>query len=375
MRNTVGVTDMPGRSRCSGILARVEHDLHRHALHDLDEVAGRVLRRQQAEARAGRAGDAVDLAVELRAAVARRPSIVDALARRACSRSCVSLKFAVTQTSSSGTIAISGWPAWTTWPGFDRLLRLTMPRDRRLDRRCTGGSARPARARPAPAATSRLGRRGARLGRRDLLRRRSARSASSARACSLAGARLRQPALGDPDAGFGLGDLRPRRVDGGALRLGGRDGRVELLLRDLVLGEQALQPLDVARGLGRVGFRLAQPRLRRDERALAPPRSPCSAPATPLCACSRRPRAVDTLLAAVVEVIGTLLCGRDRARLGVGELGARAVDRDLVVARIDLRPARCRPRPAGCRRPRLWGPCRRRAPRSASRARRPAHRR
>ena len=45
-----------------GILTRVEHDLHGHALHDLHEVAGRVFRRQQAEARAGRAGDAVDLA-------------------------------------------------------------------------------------------------------------------------------------------------------------------------------------------------------------------------------------------------------------------------------------------------------------------------
>src|SRR5215213_10268011 len=31
------------------MLTRVEHDLHGHALHDLDEVAGRVLRRQQAE--------------------------------------------------------------------------------------------------------------------------------------------------------------------------------------------------------------------------------------------------------------------------------------------------------------------------------------
>src|SRR5207237_32569 len=45
-----------------GILPRIEHDLHRHTLYHLDEVAGGVLRRQQAEAGAGRTGDAVDLA-------------------------------------------------------------------------------------------------------------------------------------------------------------------------------------------------------------------------------------------------------------------------------------------------------------------------
>ena len=43
----------------------VEHDLHRHALHDLDEVAGRVLRRQQAEERAGAALDRLDAPVGL----------------------------------------------------------------------------------------------------------------------------------------------------------------------------------------------------------------------------------------------------------------------------------------------------------------------
>ena len=59
---TVGVTDMPGPQQMLRILPGLEHDLHRHALHDLDEVAGRVLRRQQAEPRAGGAGDAVDLA-------------------------------------------------------------------------------------------------------------------------------------------------------------------------------------------------------------------------------------------------------------------------------------------------------------------------
>ncbi len=42
----------------------VEHDLHRHALHDLDEIAGGVLRRQQAEGGAAAGLDAVDLAFE-----------------------------------------------------------------------------------------------------------------------------------------------------------------------------------------------------------------------------------------------------------------------------------------------------------------------
>src|SRR5690349_11428052 len=42
----------------------VEHDLHRHPLHHLDEVAGGVLRRQQAEARAGAALDRIDMALE-----------------------------------------------------------------------------------------------------------------------------------------------------------------------------------------------------------------------------------------------------------------------------------------------------------------------
>ena len=50
------------------ILPGIEHDLHRHALHDLDEVPGCVLRRQETEPRPGGAGDAVNLAVERAAA-------------------------------------------------------------------------------------------------------------------------------------------------------------------------------------------------------------------------------------------------------------------------------------------------------------------
>ena len=55
---------MPGRSRCSAILAGVQRDLHRHALHHLDEVAAGVLGREQAEAGPGGRGDAVDVPVE-----------------------------------------------------------------------------------------------------------------------------------------------------------------------------------------------------------------------------------------------------------------------------------------------------------------------
>src|SRR5262245_43600545 len=51
------------------ILAFVQDDLHRHPLDHLDEVAGRVFRRQQAESGAGGRGDAIDLAGEGFAAV------------------------------------------------------------------------------------------------------------------------------------------------------------------------------------------------------------------------------------------------------------------------------------------------------------------
>src|SRR5262245_28133668 len=47
-----------------GILSRFEDDLHGHALHNLDVVAGGILRRQQAEFCTGRSGDAVDVPLE-----------------------------------------------------------------------------------------------------------------------------------------------------------------------------------------------------------------------------------------------------------------------------------------------------------------------
>src|ERR1700685_2471946 len=43
----------------------VEHDLHRHALHDLDEVAAGVFRREDSERLAGAALDRIDVALDL----------------------------------------------------------------------------------------------------------------------------------------------------------------------------------------------------------------------------------------------------------------------------------------------------------------------
>jgi hypothetical protein len=147
--------------------------------------------------------------------------------------------------------------------------------------------------------------------------------ASSARACC------------SPDAGFSFGHLRARRVDGGFLRLGGGRRRLELLLRHLVLRQQTAQPFDVARRLGGVRLRLAQPRLR-----------------------GRQPRArrLDLLFRGGDTTLGLrdaaarrrdvaggggrrnrdVALRSDRRGLRVGELRARLVDRHLVVARIEL---------------------------------------
>ncbi len=63
--STLTYTDMPARSRfCLRHVLR-HADAHRHALHDLGEIAGRVVRRQQREHRARRRRHAVDDAVDL----------------------------------------------------------------------------------------------------------------------------------------------------------------------------------------------------------------------------------------------------------------------------------------------------------------------
>ena len=130
-----------------------------------------------------------------------------------------------------------------------------------------------------------LGRRGARLASRLTCCGPVCAVCSSACACCSPARACTELALGDADAGLGFGDLRPRRIGRGFLRVGGRDRRVELLLRDFVLREQAAQPLDVARGLGRVGLGFAQRAPAPWSAARARPRAPRSAPSTPPCAC------------------------------------------------------------------------------------------
>src|SRR5262245_33402249 len=44
------------------VLPRINHDLHRNSLHNLDVIAGGIFRRKQTEKRAGRSGNAVDMA-------------------------------------------------------------------------------------------------------------------------------------------------------------------------------------------------------------------------------------------------------------------------------------------------------------------------
>ena len=103
-------------------------------------------------------------------------------------------------------------------------------------------------------------------GRRHLLRRGAAQSAASARACAAPARACTARCCGhaqSPVCAAATSDFGG--VGGGAGRVGRGDRRVELLLRDFVLGEQRLEPLDVARGLGRGRLALAQPRLRRDE--------------------------------------------------------------------------------------------------------------
>src|SRR6476619_7529408 len=99
------------------------------------------------------------------------------------SRSCVSLKLAVTQTSSVFTSARSGCPAWTTCPA-STVFRLTMP---------------------------------------------------STGALTMAYSRF-----GDADRRRGFAHCRARRFDGRLRGIGCRHRRVVLLLRDLVLGDEAL---------------------------------------------------------------------------------------------------------------------------------------
>ena len=242
------------------------------------------------------------------------------------------MKFAVTQIVSSGMIAISGCPGCTIWPTSTDL-RLTMP---------LTGAFTVAYCRFSSAWASvglgllrvRLGRRRPRFRRGHLLRT-GLRGLQFGMGLLFAGARLDEPAFGDADAGFGLGDLRARRIGRRLLRFGCADGAVELLLRDLVLGEQALQPLDVARRLRGVCLRLAharlgrrQPRARGVELALGPEHA-----ALRLCDAAVRGRDVAGRCRRRDRHIAL---GGNRVRFGIGQLGARLLEGHLIVARIDL---------------------------------------
>ena len=127
---------------------------------------------------------------------------------------------------------------------------------------------------------------------------------------------------------------------GGVGRRTGRVGRgdrgVELLLRDLFLRDERLEPLDVLRVLRRRRFAFALPRLRGDELRAAPPRPGCRrrrCQPAPLRGC---PTPGRTSLRVEISRDRHAGAGRRGGGFGVGELGARAVDGDLVVARIDF---------------------------------------
>ena len=127
-------------------------DPHRQPLHDLHEVAGRVLRRQQGERLAGAHREAGDPALELVLAAVH----VDFAHAPRCpirrSASCVSLKLASIQISVSERTAIKLWPACTLLPGFT-LRRVTTP-SISLTTLQYAGSAPPAPDRAGPAAAS-----------------------------------------------------------------------------------------------------------------------------------------------------------------------------------------------------------------------------
>ena len=173
-----------------------------------------------------------------------------------------------------------------------------------------------------------------RFGHRDLLRC-GLRGLQFGVCLLFAGAGLHQPALGDANAGFGFDHLRPRRVGGRLRAIRRGDRAVELLLRDLVLREQAAKPLDVARRLDSVGLRFADAGLRRHHsrscgldlflggggRGLRLRDAAAGGGHA-----ARRGRRGDRHVAA---------CS-DRVGFGIGELRLGFFHGDLVVARVEL---------------------------------------
>src|SRR4029079_13986723 len=243
-----------------GVLPGLEIDLYRDALHHLHEVAGRVLRRQQAELGAGRRGDAVDVALEL--AAAERVHFDRGL-------------LAGTHRLQLRLLEVGGDPDLLEIDDRpQRLSRLDdLPRLDRLAADDAGAGGLDGGVfevqlrllqRGLGLRDPRLRRGGSRL--RDLqLLRRGLRGGQAGARLRGGAARLLRALLGDGDRSLRGDDLRLRRIGRRACRIRRGDRGVELLLRDLVLLHQPAEALDVARGLRRRRFLLALARLRRDD--------------------------------------------------------------------------------------------------------------
>ena len=132
---------------------------------------------------------------------------------------------------------------------------------------------------------------------------------------------------------------------------GGRDRGVELLLRDLFLGDQRLEALDVALGLDGRGLRSRSRASAATQLRLAA--STCrSATAMPACA-SSTPLVGRAHVARSSTPRRSARCCRPPAALACASASSASAvrHRHLVVARVDLDEHACRPRRTGCRRP------------------------
>ena len=110
----VASTDMPGRTRVPSAGLRIQHDLDRDALHDLGEVAGGIVGRQQREGAAGAGRPAVDMAGQRQ--VGKR---VHGDARRVAETHVGHLRLLVVRDDpdrGSGTTEITWVPTLTNWP-------------------------------------------------------------------------------------------------------------------------------------------------------------------------------------------------------------------------------------------------------------------
>ena len=243
------------------------------------------------------------------------------------------MKFAVTQTSSSWTIASSGWPACTTWPVL-MLFFETTPRTGALTVvYCRLSSACASVARACATCASAAAARALVAATCDgpvCAVAMSARACSSpARDCASLLSATRMPASASSD-------LRPRRVDGGLLRLRRGAG----VASNICCETSSLASRPRSRSTSRADL-VALASASRSRACALTSRARAasisfSAAATPLCAW------VDAAARGRHVAGGGRRGDRDVALrrhgggFGVGQLGARLVDRDLVVARIEL---------------------------------------